>query len=133
MTVSANSDLKITINRTKVDNADWSPLQKGKFELIETLFLNRNYEKGLRIAERLSRVYPNDYDLQMAAFLCLETLGNYPKAIETGKAIEKIGKQNNIVPVALSECYLSIMDFDNAINALQEQNKQIPRPLQSSA
>lgn len=126
MTVSANSDLKSYINRTKVANADWSPLQKGKFELIETLFLNRNYEKGLRIAERLSRVYPNDYDLQMAAFLCLETLGNYPKAIETGKAIEKIGKQNNIVPVALSECYLSIMDFDNAINALQERISKYP-------
>jgi serine/threonine protein kinase len=125
-TISAHNDVKNYIQYSKEFDQDLTVEQRDKFKLITTIFLERNYQKGLSICKRMKVVYPNDYDLLMAEFMCLEILGNYPGAIKAGRAIEEVGKQNNIVPVALAECYISIMEFENAREVLEERIKQHP-------
>ena len=99
----------------------------SKFNLIKTVFLNRDYEEGLQQSKRLHVVYPDDYDIFFMIFFCLESLGDYKEAIAVSTEIKKLGKKNNIVAVAQSECYFSIMDFDNAIKVLQDRIAEFPR------
>lgn len=93
----------------------------GKFELTREIFLYRDYEEGRKQAIRLQQIYPDDYDFYLAQFFCLETLGNYTEAIKVGEALSLRAEENNIIAVAQSECYFSIMEFDKAITVLRKR------------
>lgn len=106
---------------SKADEKD-----RGKFELTREVFLFRDYEAGRKQAIRLQQIYPDDYDFHFALFFCLETLGNYTEAIKVGEALTSRAEENNIVAVAQSECFFSIMDFDRAIEVLRERIARHP-------
>ncbi len=99
----------------------------SKFNLIKTVFVKRDYDDGLQQAKRLHEVYPDDYDIFFMIFFCLEALGDYKEAIAVSNEIKNLGKKNNIIAVAQSECYFSIMDFDNAIKVLQDRIAEFPK------
>ena len=127
LTISENSKIKYYVDTTEklLDTNDEYSL--SKFNLIKTVFIDRDYEEGLSQAKRLHTVFPDDYDVFFMIFFCLETLGDYKEAIAVSNEIKKLGKRNNIVSVAQSECYFSIMDFDNAIKVLQDRIAEFPR------
>lgn len=127
LTASDNSKIKHYVDTTEklLDANDEYAL--SKFNLIKTVFINRDYEEGLSQAKRLHSIYPDDYDIFFMIFFCYETLGDYKEAIAVSYEIQKLGKKNNIVAVAQSECYFSIMDFDNAIKVLQDRITEFPR------
>ena len=54
----------------------------SKFNLIKTVFLNRDYEEGLMQSKRLHVVYPDDYDIFFMVFFCLESLPSRVRALE---------------------------------------------------
>ncbi len=103
-----------------------SEKDRGKYELARQIFLFRNYEEGRKLAIRLKQLFPDDYDFELALFFCLETLGNYTEAIRVGENLSRRAPENNIVAVAQSECYFSIMDFERAIKVLRERIVQHP-------
>ncbi|MBP5469887.1 MAG: tetratricopeptide repeat protein, partial [Candidatus Riflebacteria bacterium] len=127
LTASDNAKIKHYVDTTEklLDPNDEYAL--SKFNLIKTVFINRDYEEGLSQAKRLHSIYPDDYDIFFMIFFCYETLGDYKEAIAVSYEIQKLGKKNNIVAVAQSECYFSIMDFDNAIKVLQDRIAEFPR------
>ena len=98
----------------------------GKFMLTRSIFLQRDYEEGRKQSIRLRQIYSDDQDFYFALFFCLETLGNYTEAIAVGDELAKFSRKNNIVAVALSECYFSIMDFVSAIAVLRERIEKYP-------
>lgn len=127
LTKSDISNIKFYVDKTEklLDSNDEYAL--SKFNLIKTVFVNRDYEEGLSQAKRLHSIYSDDYDIFFTIFFCYETLGDYKSAIEVSNEIKELGKKNNIVAVAQSECYFSIMDFDNAIKVLQDRIAEFPR------
>lgn len=98
----------------------------GKFLLTRSIFLLRDYEEGRKQSIRLRQIYSDDQDFHFALFFCLETLGNYNEAIEVGNELARFSRKNNIVAVAQSECYFSVMDFDSAIEVLRERIEKYP-------
>ncbi len=98
----------------------------GKFMLTRSIFLLRDYEEGRKQSIRLRQIYSDDQDFHFALFFCLETLGNYNEAIEVGNELARFSRKNNIVAVAQSECYFSVMDFDSAIEVLRERIEKYP-------
>ncbi|MBU1107106.1 MAG: protein kinase [Candidatus Riflebacteria bacterium] len=98
----------------------------GKFMLTRSIFLLRDYEEGRKQSIRLRQIYSDDQDFYFALFFCLETLGNYTEAIAVGDELARFSSKNNIVAVALSECYFSIMDFASAIEVLRERIEKYP-------
>ncbi|EKD81552.1 MAG: molybdopterin converting factor, subunit 1 [uncultured bacterium] len=94
--------------------------------LTRLIFLLRDYEEGRKQSIRLRQIYSDDQDFYFALFFCLETLGNYNEAIAVGGELAKFSRKNNIVAVAQSECYFSIMDFDSAIAVLRERIEKYP-------
>lgn len=98
----------------------------GKFTLARSIFLLRDYEEGRRQSIRLRQIYNDDQDFHFALFFCLEALGNYNEAIKVGNGLARFSSKNNIVAIAQSECYFSIMDFDSAIEVLRERIEKYP-------
>lgn len=127
LTASDNSMIEQFVTKTAplLDKNDEFVI--SKFKLIKTVFLERNYEEGLKQAKRLHEVYTDDYDIFFMIFFCNEALGDYREAIAVSNEIKKLGKKNNIIAVAQSECYFSIMDFDNAIKVLQDRIAEFPK------
>lgn len=99
---------------------------RSKYELSRQVFLLRDYEEGRKLSVRLQQLYPEEYDFEFAHFFCLETLGNYPEAIRVGESLTRKAPGNNIVAVAQSECYFSIMDFEHAIEVLRRRIDKHP-------
>ena len=97
-----------------------------KYLLIRDLFWTRNYEEGTKRAIRLKEIYPDDLDFQFALFFSYEATGNYSKAIREGKLLAEILEDNNIMAVALSECYFSVMDFESSKKILKERIANYP-------
>ena len=127
LTASDSTMIKTFVEKTEplLDKNDEFVI--SKFKLIKTVFLERNYEDGLKQAKRLHEVYTDDYDIFFMIFFCNEALGDYKEAIAVSNEIKKLGKRNNIIAVAQSECYFSIMDFDNAIKVLQDRIAEFPK------
>ena len=127
LTVSDNAQIKQYVDSTEslIDKNDEYVV--NKFNLIKTVFYQKNYEEGLKQADRLHQLYKDDYDIFFMIFFCLETLGDYKLAIKISDEISKLGKKNNIIAVAQSECYFSVMDFDNAIKVLQDRITEYPK------
>ncbi|PKL45993.1 MAG: hypothetical protein CVV42_18010 [Candidatus Riflebacteria bacterium HGW-Riflebacteria-2] len=98
----------------------------GKYQLTRSIYLLRDYEEGRKQSIRLRQIYSDDQDFHFALFFCLETLGNYNEAIEVGNELARFSRKNNIVAVAQSECYFSVMDFDSAIEVLRERIEKYP-------
>lgn len=127
LTVSDNGQIKHYIESTEqlIDKNDQYALDK--FNLIKTVFLQKDYEDGLRQSDRLHQIYPDDYDIFFTIFFCLATLGDYKLAIQVSNEIKKLGKKNNIISIIQSECYFSVMNFTDAIRVLQDRIAEYPR------
>ncbi len=120
-TVAESTEIKRLIETSAKMTESSSEKGRGKYELSRQVFLFRDYEEGRKQAIRLKQLYPEDYDFEFALFFCLETLGNYTEAIRVGESLTRRAPENNIVAVAQSECYFSVMDFERAIKVLRER------------
>ena len=125
-TIGERAELKPLIERSAELISRSDEKASGKFMLTRLIFLLRDYEEGRRQSIRLRQIYSDDQDFYFALFFCLETLGNYTEAIAVGNELAKFSRKNNIVAVAQSECYFSIMDFDSAIAVLHERIEKYP-------
>lgn len=99
---------------------------QGKLLLIRAIFIARNFDDGKRRATRLQQIFPEDLDFLLALFFCYEALGNYTEAIKVGGELSLRLPDNNIVAVAQSECYFSVMDFDRSVEILRERIEKYP-------
>lgn len=127
LTASDHSRIKEYVEKTEPLLDPYDEYARNKLDLIKTIFINRDYDAGLLQAKRLHLMYPEDYDIFFAIFFCNEALGDYKEAIAVSNELKKLGKKNNLVSVAQSECYFSIMDFDNAIKVLQDRIAEFPK------
>lgn len=125
-TIGERVEIKPLIERSAELISRSDEKASGKFMLTRLIFLLRDYEEGRRQSIRLRQIYSDDQDFYFALFFCLETLGNYNEAIAVGNELAKFSRKNNIVAVAQSECYFSIMDFDSAIAVLRERIEKYP-------
>lgn len=125
-TVGTRSEVRPLIERSEGLINTASEKDLGKFAMTRDIFLNRDYEEGKKKAIRLQQIYRQDQDFQFALFFCLEALGDYSEAIKVGDKLSQMSKKNNIVAVAQSECYFSIMEFDKAIEVLKERIARNP-------
>lgn len=119
--IGARSEIKPLIEKSSSLINKESEKDQGKFAMTRDIFLDRDYEEGRKKSIRLQQIYPGDQDFQFALFFCLEALGDYSEAILAGEKLSQLSKKNNIVAVAQSECYFSIMEFDKAIEVLKER------------
>lgn len=124
--IGAHSEIKPLFKQSAGLIEHCTDKDQGKFTMCREIFLDRNYEEGLKKAVRLQQAWPDDQDFHFAHFFCLEITGNYSEAIKVGEVLSKLSKKNNVVAVAKSECYFSIMEFDKAINVLKERIKRNP-------
>jgi len=119
--IAARSEVKPLIEKSELLISRESEKDLGKFAMIRDIFLDRDYEEGRKKAERLKAIYAEDQDFHFAQFFCLEALGNYSEAILVGERLSKLSRKNNVVAVAQSECYFSVMDFERAISVLKDR------------
>lgn len=119
--LAARSEIRPLIEKTESLLSGASEKDRDKFAMIRDIFLDRDYEEGRKKADRLRAIYPEDQDFHFALFFSLEALGNYSEAILVGEKLSKLSRKNNVVAVAQSECYFSIMDFDQAIAVLKDR------------
>lgn len=125
-TIAESTEIKHIIEASAQMGESENEKERGKYELSRQIFMLRDYEEGRKQAIRLLQVYPDDYDFEFALFFCLETLGNYTEAIRVGENLTRRAPENNIVAVAQSECYFSIMDFRRAIEVLRVRIEKHP-------
>ncbi len=125
-TISESTEIKKLFTATAAMAQSENDKDRGKYELSRQIFLFRDYEEGRKQASRMLQLYPDDYDFEFALFFCLETLGNYTEAIKVGEHLTERLPENNIIAVAQSECYFSIMDFEKAINVLRQRIDKHP-------
>ncbi|HNX75391.1 MAG TPA: serine/threonine-protein kinase [Candidatus Rifleibacterium sp.] len=125
-TVAENAEIKRIIENSTAMADSSNEKDRGKYELSRLLFQLRSYEEGRKMAVRLQQLYPDEYDFMFALFFCLESLGNYTEAIKVGENLSRLAPDNNIVAVAQSECYFSVMDFAMAIEVLRKRIDKHP-------
>jgi len=125
-TIGERAEIKTLIDTSAELISRSDEKASGKFLLTRSIFLLRDYEEGRKQSIRLRQIYSDDQDFHFALFFCLETLGNYNEAIEVGNELARFSRKNNIVAVAQSECYFSVMDFDSAIEVLRERIEKYP-------
>lgn len=120
------SEIRNYLQRFHIAAAGVTEKDQAKLNLLKIVFVGRDYDEGHKLTTRMNQVYPDDLDFLFAGFFCLEALGNYPEAILAGENLARALPDNNIIAVAQSECYFSIMDFTRAEEVLRTRVAEFP-------